>query len=559
MTGSYRSVAHIGALVIAVSWAIGPFSQQTIRTTQCLREDLERATIPVARSIPTDDLTQLIPGGDFYELGVVAKITALKGLVNPRGNDTAISVGCRSGECTFEELNGITHSTIGVCSKCIDTSLLVTEITAPVELNPTNATFSSNETTLPSNGPSNYPRYTLPPFQDDSICPIENEFWVLAARNTNVEWARKLFDDEFKALVDGHNASVFVHTMTFTAAPCQTDNGRTVCPHQNISTTALPSTIDLVATTCALYPCMKNFFGEVRGGTFYEKLVSTMPTKITELPHNGMSPIRGMNYIAVKSPCKAGRSIFDISSARNSPNSEPPRQGYTVLPMDGKNISVPDDCIYYAPFQYIRGLEGFLDSSFVGLCMSLENYGKVSCEFSWWLEALYRSQNATVVSITDSINGMADAMTNQIRVGNGFSQGIATRGVVSGKSFMPRVCTAFQWGWLMYPAALWAVTTVLLGVIIAGVGDAGEADMGPGDEWDRLPVWKSSILPVLYYGGVSKAEDVETEYKSVRQLEHVGDRRYEALRPLMELGEMQEDAKKRVVRFGKDTSGWRFL
>jgi hypothetical protein len=55
-------------------------------------------------------------------------------LANPNQNQTALVNGCSTGNCTFPMINGITHSTIGMCSQCIDitselqTALIITHI-----------------------------------------------------------------------------------------------------------------------------------------------------------------------------------------------------------------------------------------------------------------------------------------------------------------------------------------------------------------------------------------------------------------------------------------------
>jgi hypothetical protein len=82
------------------------------------------------------------------------------------------------------------------------------------------------------------------------------------------------------------------------------------------------------------------------------------------------------------------------------------------------------------------------------------------------------------------------------------------------------VCNFFEWGWMLYPGLLLAATAMLLSVAIA-----------KGSVQQRREVWKSSLLPLLFY---SPAAD--------------------GPRPAMSLAEMRGRAGRAIVSFDPDSS-----
>jgi len=96
---------------------------------------------------------------------------------------------------------------------------------------------------------------------------------------------------------------------------------------------------------------------------------------------------------------------------------------------------------------------------------------------------------------------------------------------VLGQSSQTRVCTQVAWAWLIFPAVLLLLTMVLLGVI--GI----KTLVGR----DKSPVWKNSILPLLFSGpGGWRAKRGE-------------------------LRDINEEAGKMVVRLGREGEGWEFV
>ncbi|KAF2396139.1 hypothetical protein EJ06DRAFT_484089 [Trichodelitschia bisporula] len=120
------SFAQIECFLTVASFAIGPFTQQAIRSVPCSRPAPDMCPfLPVAsnimrsREIITDEATG-------FSIDAPSKGAILSAMVNPPWNQSVHLLGdCGTGNCTFPEADGITHSTLGMCTKCVDTTSLL--------------------------------------------------------------------------------------------------------------------------------------------------------------------------------------------------------------------------------------------------------------------------------------------------------------------------------------------------------------------------------------------------------------------------------------------------
>ncbi|KAF6830869.1 hypothetical protein CPLU01_07058 [Colletotrichum plurivorum] len=119
----------------------------------------------------------------------------------------------------------------------------------------------------------------------------------------------------------------------------------------------------------------------------------------------------------------------------------------------------------------------------------------IDCDDRWWLDALHRSGNATFESISAAIDSMITSLTNHMRIRGENWEGTSS-GFVTGSVMQTAICVQVDWFWLAYPAALLCITTILLAIACVQSYQSRE----------RQPVWKSAILPLLFY-------DVETEQR----------------------------------------------
>ncbi|XXG95094.1 ribosome-binding protein [Hypoxylon texense] len=466
----------LGALITILSLGIGPFTQQTIRTVGCLRiHDEVNASLPLAHFVPGNGTYYRIAAG-MFEAQVDMKGTMINGIVNPTGNDTAIIPTCATGNCTFPHHNGITHSSIAMCSSCIDTTSLIS-------------------------GPSgNYGNYTLP--NKLWVAPVSDMAYFNIGRD-NMTWASSVFTPEFASV--SRSALINVTVLSLTTATCSNDGGKQSCPIPN----GYGGPTGLVATSCSLYPCLKNYDATMERGVLSEKVVSTQPAPINYVEAgigpNEISPY--MNYTALQTPCRVDDEWFDLSDISSVPKTE--GRLFTEINIDGTNYTAPDECLYKMMSPYAIALSSFMGSDLLsGTCTYNSRQGQaISCGQKWWLSSLYQNKEASFDTLNTAFDQFATAVTNKFRTTGSSLYDSTTHETVNGLVNEVTVCTVFQWEWLLMPTLLVAATAAILVVIIL------ENKRHRGQ-----PVWKSSLLPLLYYGFDHKHSDQHAPNKPAMNL-----------------------------------------
>lgn len=140
-------IAVLSCLIVIFSLAIGPFTQQAIKTTPCpqTRRDVA-ASIPVAHYMDYPGANQALysNGPGAWGLPVDLKGAMINGLVNPSGNESSVSATCLTGNCTFQPIGGdaraddtnvsYSYSSIGLCSSC-NGSITAYSFTARAQVN----------------------------------------------------------------------------------------------------------------------------------------------------------------------------------------------------------------------------------------------------------------------------------------------------------------------------------------------------------------------------------------------------------------------------------------
>ncbi|KAI0131841.1 hypothetical protein BJ170DRAFT_222673 [Xylariales sp. AK1849] len=479
----------IAALITILSLAIGPFTQQAIKSVPCQQVVKNvNASLPLAHYMPgRADYYRI--GAGLWEVEVDMKGSMINGLTNPMGNDSAIVANCQTGNCTFQAYSDdITHSSIGMCSACIDTTPLVT-------------------------GNENGTNYTLP--NDLWLGPMSGSAYLNVMVDQNLTWADSEFYDGFAELAKDALTNVTILSMT--NAPCR-NNSQSVleCPH---NVTGYSGVSDYVATSCSLYPCLKNYHAYMAKGVLNERTVSTVPAPLNRVEANitdgGFSA--SANYTALKSPCVVDDVEYDKADFDKIPRSNHTFAGINV---DGTNYTAPDECLYKLLWLYGEALSSFMDSTlFTGTCTyDSRQGGSLWCGDAWWLSPLYSSRNASYEKISNQVEQYATALTNKFRTSGSDNYNASVVEAALGSVSQTTVCTKFDWRWLLLPACLVAATAALLVMMV--IQNYTEP---------RQPVWKSSILPLLFHGFGSSPE--------------MGPR------PVMDLHQMHDQARQVQAKF----------
>ncbi|KAF4635289.1 hypothetical protein G7Y89_g2805 [Cudoniella acicularis] len=551
------NLAIIGSFVTITSLAIGPFTQQAIETYPCQKILAGRkVTLPVPHWMNTigyftNPLSDLRLRASF-----------INGLIDPEASRSSVAAtGCITGNCTFPTFDGITHSSLGLCSRCVDTTSQIregkTDTGWPYYYLPSmymyNATFAGT------------PFYDYPRVNFSGTLDMYNptsDFPGIAALDIFPDFPPYQPDDEiFNSVVRGAIMNFTVFGLT--SQPCQQthvdgfgDLNASGCPHNGLNVT-LNGTIpfgfdtDFVATTCTLYPCVKKYFAEVFEGVLEESTVGNSEILYPLPLISGYTETEGPTFDAatVVTPCYVDGIRYDIENFSMIPAHG---HGFTnvTLDFDGTTVMAPNECVYAMPAETTASLASYANAMLNSNGSCFFDWGSmetmVHCGDRWWLTTLYNAGNASFESINSTIEGMADSFSRTMRTlglnatwehvldyaeTDDYARfKIFDAGIINGTVWETTVCTRFNWYWILLPATLFTCTAfILIYTIISGVFDAQEQ-----------PVWKSSVYPLLFSGlGVASSD--------------------EELEMLLSLKDMKARADKMTVKLSNEKGRWKLI
>ncbi|KAF9877754.1 hypothetical protein CkaCkLH20_04889 [Colletotrichum karsti] len=477
-------ISVVAALITVTSIAVAPFTQQAVSTVSCSRAVLGvRASLPISHYVPGGRGSVLRVSAGSWDVAIDMKGAMINGLVNPTSSDNNVQVACETGNCTFpSSSNGVTHSSIAMCSSCFDTTSFISE----KELKVNRTDYAGVNYTLPNSQSLNY----------------INRIW-LTANTTSLDWAKESFPIGFGLLAQAAFANVTI--LSFTQAPCtRSGNGTVVCPRpvrdfRAPNDPTYKDQVDVVAVSCALYPCLKSFHAGVTRGALVERIVSSEPATLNfvearanldggdDRNNDGMVLTYG-NYTGLQLPCFLDGAEYDLSNISQVPHAEKTR-----INVNESTYEVPETCVYKIGGTYSLALRNFLTTDLLrGYCWFPSSAGGVPiCPTQWWLAPLYNNLTASFDSINVSIEQLTAAITTQFRKTGTSNETFSLSGykeTVIGSVLGTTVCTRFDWQWILLPIILVFATAILLTISVI-------------QSWTEpaIPVWKTSILPLLFY------------------------------------------------------------
>lgn len=456
-TAPGNALALVSTLLTIAAAAVGPFAQQAVKSVACQQVvPGENATVPVTNFVyPVRYDGVYRTGAGTYDIGYSLKGNLLNGLANV--SDNAVTATCSTGNCTFAAHGGVTYSSMGVCSKCLDTSAHINK----TQSEGAQAGYGYN--------------FSLP--NDLYVTPFENRYLAIAG------------DADFSK-ADLAAADPAAYNATFAELSVLSFLGN--------YTTAYA---EALSVSCMLYACLKNYHGSVEAGDLREDVVEEVPAQV-------VSSLLG-NFSVVKEPCWLEDVAYDRTNfsflTTSSPRPDNSTGAYafeTVLLKDddndttGRNYSVPLECLYTLPGSTASALRAYMyPTLFQGECFYWSGTSTaLDCGDEWWLEPLQQHGNASLASVAGIVANMATAATNLFRpVGSSLYYDEwwgKTAAVALGRAYKTEVCVRFEWRWLVLPACLVAASALLLAATV----------LADGLSRRRRPIWKSSLLPLLYYG-----------------------------------------------------------
>ncbi|KAK7926507.1 hypothetical protein PG985_003505 [Apiospora marii] len=510
-------------ITLISSLAIGPFAQQSIRTVyQEVPSELGTALLPSSNSVNSSgQYFRTLEGADYvwFSLTSGPRSVIFNALANPNSRDTAISPVCPTGNCSFPTLsptNGMTHTSIGVCSTCTDVGSLVRK-----------GKYGPNDVYTLPNGAKLETREAMP--------------WLSVVSSgektrTNFTWAEGLMTAERAALARWALVNTTVLTLSLVDAPNYQRKGKPATP---------------VAAACSLYACLRSYAAHVREGRLSEVNLDSTPLvpDVMEAFNNSRfdeamlslemarQTSGGINRAALQPLCVVDGNIYSPANASQAPNGTQVRLLHSNSAPDYPTTWVNELCMSRMENMAHKLIGGAFSTFLNGNCTwDLRSGDEAACFDRWWLAPFWEQKRASVQSIANQFESIANATTNHIRLGllrtSDHPDG------TKGRALRQVPYTHIEWSWLILPAALLVIDIVtLVYTIVRSVRHC-----------DTEAVWKSNPLPLLYYKsrfvgpGEPEMSSMSTDFDPLEGATSEDDR-------LLTSAELESVAKKVMVQF----------
>lgn len=475
-----------------MSLAIGVFTQQSIQAVPCDRP-VSGLNVSLAIGNRTAQIPIYRPGAALYEIDPTVKINIINSLTNPAANRTVSTIGCTTGNCTFENVNGITHSFAGVCSKCVDTTSGISLWYDSNSSNPISPWVLNATGGMPA------------------INVGGQSTFVSLAGSLRGEMDFEILSPEIQSALPFALANISMISVTLDGCTVNTTSGSETPQCSSRFRNELPDESffeywNVISTFCVVYPCIQNSFADVKNGKFTEITRNEIVMHV-----DGISTSPVQNYINVNKPCIIDGIQYDQSNYTRIPSWS--QHSQTLL----NGQLEPTDCVYSLYSASAWGLSEFLQTLFSGRCglasnaeigalfeqkWTLCNVDSENSSDAIWLQSMFNNANATFQSIDIAMNSMATAISDSFRLQGAYGSiwddyldnvtdvggNLSRPAILNGTISQIKVCIQVNWRWLSLPACLVGLTAVLLlNAIITSRLDR-----------QKLPIWKSSILPLLY-------------------------------------------------------------
>lgn len=434
-----------------VALAIDPFTQQVIEYYPC-SSPLRGAIASIPRKNIYAVLGYYDTTNAIGDLPSNMNAAIYVGVLSPPANASSlISINCPSGNCTFPESNGLSYSSLAMCSACDD-------ISDTIEAN----------------------------YQDGDDGQL-----------LSLPHGPSIDIDTYGAL-----SSAFVHTddtepslMTFEALM-----------YSWSSNTAF-------ATRCRLYPCVKSYSGNITNGALVEKELSSVPLKLYHNSQDYSLGDTSYFLLVSDSIFRNGQWQKCTASDHHIPGYFSPEQfGSTSAAGCVADFCYTypqyyhEDCIWFQSPLITKALNLTLATFFdkQSLSCSIPTDG-LSTPTSFlgplWLQNFYNDGSANLLSVQKYMSNLANTMTATMRQAvPGIDPGLplviineqgpgTAKTDAYGTVLQSQTCIRVHWPWLSLPASLLLLTAIFLAATVAQT------------PMRLLPeAWKSSSLAALFFG-----------------------------------------------------------
>jgi len=504
-------VATIGALITISSLAIGSFVQQAIQAVPCSRLiPSEDASIPVIRNFTDVGYTsqlgrnvhwrQEADTSNYESLPDLTSNLAFS-LITPSSPENAVQASCSTGNCEFpgwglmraDDEEGkftlsdeadrleITHVSSGVCSKCFDVSSHVAFTMEGIELWG-NHLKSWQSMSVAAINPSQ---------MDRNYSALQNAYHNTSFDSGIGKLVRDLL---IGPLMDLRPIVIISKTLTPCTNHTSTNSQSRCFPPDWTAGNGENFWKGFFASACIPFPCIRSYNGHVKDGLFHETMLGMQIPKFT---HGSIVPGPHIMYkfASVQMPCRLDGENYNNSNIESAAHPRPellkvyPTHNMMDLgKLDYLDISnYPWDCIYIYGYRLWSTIGTSIQNVFSGYCR--ENMYGTDCGQNAALYGILHGGvnfSTTPESTDKHMAEWALAFSNRMRMAK------QVNSFVTGSLVQPETCFKFYWHWLLFPAALVVLSSVLLINTLVGVINGRHSN---------APVWQDSLLPLFFYRG----------------------------------------------------------
>ncbi|KAJ4152919.1 hypothetical protein LMH87_009437 [Akanthomyces muscarius] len=438
--GSMDLLASFGALLVLTALVVDPFSQATVALKPCWREADQEAAIPRANNY--NAFGRAYSPGGVFTLDAPMALAAYMGVLHPPANSSvSVPVTCSTRNCTFASDHGATFTTLGMCTLVWDIS---DEVKAGFGLSNWNYSIPYNATLSPGR--------------------LMDTNWIQVPINSFPAGIKE--HEGFNSIRD-----VQLIAIGFADPSCK-----------KMSCSPWPEDLVVVAFIFSFIPCVQTFAASFTDGVYWEKKLDEQFLLSAERDTNYSLALNGSFHGDGKwKLCTGTENKTDTNTvAWYNPSAESDMDS-------GESPHVtwyPHECVYTMGWAAASALSQFIGPIKLFEQGRLETDEKDGLYGDVWLQRLWNNGHMSVDSVSKFAEGMALAISTQMRTNPSDSDSLRQQ---RGTAWKTETCITVKWKYLSFLATLLLLEMLFFFMVIVA---NHRSSWGAG--------WKSSTLAVAF-------------------------------------------------------------
>ncbi|KAI1330236.1 hypothetical protein F5Y16DRAFT_363512 [Xylariaceae sp. FL0255] len=473
----------MGAMVVCLSIAVDPFTQQILSFYSCPQPTSTLSTIPRTNNYTAGDtllaetlatLEPVVPPPDN-----VMTLALYKGLLDPPANTSmAVTPFCPSGNCTFTTRDGFSYNSLAVCWNAQDISSTISG----------NGNFDSWNFSTPTNSLN----YT------NNIASDEVSDIVLSSIET----------------YDSYVAGLLSFEVLMLNLDCEHESG--------ISSNC--SNIGARAFNATIYPCVQSYSNaRVSNAVFSETITSEVALEFIQPNQSqannyyyslagNLPPIPGLDCSPSITPDGKKTQLTSLQNGTRYAVYQP------TLLQDLDALYFDPRCTYELDRGPASSISAALGGFFSGQTLTAPKGLSEQVFGDQGLVNIWSNGTANISTFEKYVDGLATSITAAMRTEGDASNSQPAQGQVN----EIQTCVRAHWLWIFFPAGLLLLTTIFLLIVIYLSNQSRRLGSVQGG---RKP-WKSSTLPLLWCGLDDSTRYEYPSFNDIEDMENYSDHVY---------------------------------